>query len=264
MKLAFIGCGNMGGAILCTAIKHGALKAEDAVVFDRNPRGRGTALAANVSVTQTLLEAVRGADMIVLAVKPKDAAAAIKEAGVTLEGKALLSIVAGLSYAEINSALGKVKARVLVTMPNMPILVGCGCTGFTKETTFSQQERKTAEALFGSLGIVEWVSENKLFAFSAIAGSSPAFTAMYIEALADAAVLEGLSRNAAYRVVSQAVMGSARLISETEMHPAIIKDSVSSPGGMTIEGVKTLEKGGFRGIVMSAFGASAQKFFRLH
>jgi pyrroline-5-carboxylate reductase len=263
MKLAFIGCGNMGGAILCAVLKQGAAIPQDIVVYDRNPKGRGTAMAANVNVAVTLLEAARLSDIIILAVKPKDAVAAIREAGVTLEGKALLSVVAGFDYKAINHALGNVKARVLVTMPNLPALVGCGCTAFTNETTFTKNECEIAEKLFNTTGAVEWVDENKLHAFSAVSGCGPAFTAIFLESLADAAVLDGLNRDTAYKLAAQTVMGTCKLMLETGLHPAIIKDNTCSPEGMTIEGIKALERGAFRGCVIDAVGKSAQKFFRL-
>jgi pyrroline-5-carboxylate reductase len=138
-----------------------------------------------------------------------------------------------------------------------------GAAGFTTETTFTQDEKDFCEKLFSSIGIVEWVSEKLLFAVSALSGSGPAYTALFIEALADAAVLEGLPRATAYRLAAQTVKGTGALMLESGQHPAVIKDNVCSSGGTTIEGVKELEKGAFRYTVISAVGKAAEKFFKL-
>ncbi|GMO34772.1 MAG: pyrroline-5-carboxylate reductase [Termitinemataceae bacterium] len=260
MKLGFIGLGNMGSAILFGILKNKAINAADIIVCSRNEKGRSTAQAAKVKLAADIKEAAQYADIIILAVKPKDALDAIEQALPCLEGKALLSIVAGLQYAAIYKTLGNVKARVLVALPNTPAMVCAGVTGFTTETTFTETEKTFAVKLFSACGIVEWLSEKLLFALSALSGSGPAFTAIFIESLADAAVLEGLPRSAAYKLAAQTIAGTAALYLETGQHPGIIKDNVCSPAGTTIEGVAALEKHGFRYSVMSAISAASKKF----
>jgi pyrroline-5-carboxylate reductase len=263
MKIGFIGVGNMGGAILSGILKTGTLNAKDVIAYDHNKRGIETANAFNVHVAESIKEAVKFSDIIILAVKPKDSLAVIKEANKFLENKALLSIVAGLDYKTIHKALNGVKARVLVSLPNTPAMVGMGATGLTLETNFLKNEKHEAEKLFKAIGIVEWVNEKMLYAVSALSGSGPAFTAIFIEALADAAVLEGLPRSMAYKFAAQTVLGTGKLCLETGLHPGILKDNVCSPGGTTIEGVKELEKGAFRYTTINAVGKTAKKFFSL-
>ncbi|GMO27075.1 MAG: pyrroline-5-carboxylate reductase [Termitinemataceae bacterium] len=263
MKLGFIGCGNMGAALLEGIVKNGAAAPANIIVFDRSERGRVRASAANVKIADGISAVVCESDMVILAVKPKDAIAAIKEARQFLEGKALLSIVAGLDYHAIKLALDGVNARVLVSLPNTPAMVGAGVTGFTLETTFNEAEKAEAQRLFCALGIVEWLSESMLYALSALSGSGPAYTAVFIEALADAAVAQGIKRDTAYKLAAATVMGTGKLVLETSQHPAALKDSVCSPSGTTIEGIKALERGSFRSTVIDAVDAAAKKFFLL-
>jgi pyrroline-5-carboxylate reductase len=145
-------------------------------------------------------------------------------------------------------------------MPNTPIRVGCGATGFTLETSFTDAEKAFAQRLFEAVGQVVWVPEKLLPSLSALSGSGPAYAAIFIEALADGAVLEGLPRADAYRLAAQTVKGAAALIQDSGDHPAAVKDAVCSPGGTTIEAVCELERGAFRFTVMNAVRAAVRKF----
>lgn len=258
-----IGVGNMGGAILEGIIKSGAIKAENVTVYDVNPAALERARATGANIAGSIEELVNASDMVMLGVKPKDFRDVLQRAGKLLEGKAVLSIMAGVLYADLQNELPDVRFRILTVLPNTPMQVGAGACGFTKETTFTEEEKKFAQHLFESIGIVEWVPENLLFAVSALSGGGPAYVAMFIEALADGGVLQGLPRDVAYRLAAQTVKGTGEMILQTGIHPGAVKDGVTSPGGTTIEAVKELEKGGFRHAVISAVNESAKKFSKL-
>ena len=144
-------------------------------------------------------------------------------------------------------------------MPNTPALVGEGCTGFCCYKLVSEEEQAQAAAILGSFGRAYQVPENLLDTVVGISGSSPAYVFMFIEAMADAAVAQGMPRKQAYQFAAQSVLGSAKMVLETGMHPGELKDMVCSPAGTTIDAVRVLEEGGLRGIVMDAMHACAEK-----
>ncbi|MDR1787506.1 MAG: pyrroline-5-carboxylate reductase [Treponema sp.] len=264
--VGFIGAGSMGGAILEGALKRGGLAPSDITVFDAWPAALEKARAQGVRIAGSNAQVAAASDLTILAVKPKDALAVLAEIKEALEGRALLSIVAGLSSSAIRAALagaGPSSARLLVTLPNTPLRAGEGATGFALETTFTREEKDFARRLFEASGIVEWVPEKLLPAVSALSGGGPAYAAMFVEALADGGVLEGLPRATAYRLAAQTLKGAGALLLETGEHPGAVKDAVCSPGGTTIEAVRELERGAFRYAVMSAVSRSAEKFSRL-
>jgi pyrroline-5-carboxylate reductase len=265
MKLGFIGVGNMGAAILEGIIERGAIHARDVVFYDSYAPAVERAKKTGAEAQGSDLAVVEAADMVILAVKPKDSRETLRQIAPKLAGKALLSIVAGLNYSAIYETLGCAdgKTRALVILPNTPIRVGEGATGFTLETTFTAEEKAFAQKLFEAVGIVEWVPENLLCAVSALSGCGPAYASMFAEALADGGVLEGLPRAAACRLAAQTIKGTGKLILETGEHPGAIKDAVCSPGGTTIEGVRELERGAFRFSVINAVRKGGQKFFKL-
>jgi len=150
--------------------------------------------------------------------------------------------------------------RVVRSMPNTPAMVGEGMTGVCYEDAlFSEEEKNTIEEFFTSFGKMERVEEKLMDVVGSASGCSPAYVYMFIEALADGCVRNGLPRQTAYRMAAQAVLGSAKMVLETGMHPGELKDMVCSPGGTTIEGVAALEEGGFRSAVIKACDANFQK-----
>lgn len=257
-RLGFIGCGNMGGAILDGIISSGIINSKNINVYDisssaiEHARAKGTNIAINIK------ELCEISDIILLAVKPNVVEEVLKSSEKLLEGKALLSIVAGVSCENLKK-MANANVRILRIMPNTPAMVGEGATVLCSDNTFSEEEKKSAIEIFESVGIVEWVPEKLIDAVTGLSGGGPAYTAMFIEALADGGVREGLSRAAAYRLAAQTVLGTGKMIIETGMHPGVLKDMVSSPGGTTIEGVKALEKGGMRFAVQDAIAESTDK-----
>ena len=165
--------------------------------------------------------------------------------------KLVVSIAAGISLDIIESFLGKDK-RIIRVMPNTPALVGEGMAGLSPNELVSDEEAELVKKLFESFGKAEIVPEKLQDAVCGISGSSPAYVFMFIEAMADGAVAEGMPRAQAYKFAAQAVLGSAKMVLETGKHPGELKDAVCSPGGTTIEAVAALEQAGFRSAVIDA------------
>jgi pyrroline-5-carboxylate reductase len=241
-------------------IESGAVAADAIGVVSRSEAGRGLAVRLGARVYDEAAALARDAEMTILAVKPKDAPATLVGCRAALNNKALLSIVAGLTYQAIYRTLSDTTTRVLVALPNLALRVGAGVVGLTEETTFTPDEKKTAESLFSAGALVVWVQEKLLGALSALSGSAPAYAAMFMEALADGAVAEGLPRKMSYQLAAKTVLGTAKMLLTENCSPADIKDMVSSPGGTTIEGVDALERAAFRAGVIAAVRAGSAKF----
>ncbi|MGN0673483.1 MAG: pyrroline-5-carboxylate reductase [Anaerovoracaceae bacterium] len=245
MKIGFLGAGAMGGAILSGAIEAGVFAPEDVYVadFSQAIKDKYAAIGCNICDQNSDLGQ---ADIVVLALKPQYAQSAIESLGTSLEGKAAISIMAGLKAADVRAMISG-NVRLLRTMPNTPALVGAGAFALDAGTDLTEEEKAFAEKLFGALGIFEWMPENLIDTATGLSGAGPAYVYMFIEALADGGVLEGLPRPTALRLAAQTVFGAAKMVLETGDHPDVLKDRVCSPGGNTIVGVRTLEEHGFRG-----------------
>ena len=258
MKIGFLGAGAMGGAILSGAINAGVLDPKQVYVSDMSDKIKEKYAALGCNIVKDNEELGRAADIAVLAVKPQYAAPALAGFGSTMDGKAVISIMAGVTVERLRKMIAG-NIRVLRTMPNTPALVNAGAFALCSETDLTADEKAFAEKLFGSIGIVEWMNEHLIDTACGLSGSCPAFVAEFIEALGDGGVLEGLPRATAYRLAAQTVMGTAKMILETGMHPAQLKDMVSSPGGTTITGCQVLEEMGFRAAAINAVQAATNK-----
>ena len=263
-KLGVIGFGNMATGILNAVIKSEVLTMDEISVYEIDDKARRRAEQAGYFVTESMAQLCRSCDMVLLAVKPNRVAAALKEAGPALERKALMSIAAGVPSQKLKEFCGTYFLRVLRVMPNYPAVMGVGTMVLSSNTDFTPEERAEAERLMGAVGHVEWVEERHMDAVTGLSGSGPAFVALFIEALADGGVMEGLSRPQAMNLAMQTVMGTAKLLQEEGgLHPGELKDRVCSPGGTAIEGIKALELGQFRHTVMNAVIAASEKSKRL-
>ncbi|MGN0792054.1 MAG: pyrroline-5-carboxylate reductase [Christensenellales bacterium] len=258
MKIGFLGAGAMGGAILSGAVSAGVLDPENVYVSDVSEKILEKYAALGCNICKNNDELGKASDIVVLAVKPQYAAPALATLGDTMNGKAVISIMAGATVERIRSMI-KGDIRVLRCMPNTPALVNAGAFALCNETDLTAEEKAFAEKLFTSIGIVEWMSEKLIDTACGLSGSGPAFVALFIEALADGGVLEGLPRPTAYRLAAQTVMGTAKLIMDTGMHPGQVKDMVSSPGGTTITGCQVLEEMGFRAAAIDAVQAATNR-----
>ena len=180
-----------------------------------------------------------------------------EKAGKINENTIIVSIAAGQSLEKMSAAFGKDKIKLIRVMPNTPALVGEGMSAVAPNGNITEEELKTVLDIFSSFGKAETISENLMDTVTAVSGSSPAYVFMFIEAMADAAVLAGMPRKQAYEMAAQAVLGSAKMILETGKHPGELKDMVCSPGGTTLEAVRVLEGHGLRSSVFEAVKACA-------
>ena len=258
MKLGVIGFGNMGGAIVRGALKKGTLAVEDINVYDilevRNEEAREIGLHVSADDEAVCAES----DIILLAVKPQQMQEALGMCKKALDGKAMMSILPGATMERLKNNIDG-ETRILRLLPNTPALVFEGAFGLCNNTDFNEEEKDFAVKLYESIGVVEWVKESDIDTICGLSGGGPAYTAMFIEALADGGVKQGLTRPVAMKMAAQTVLGTAKLILETGMHPGQLKDMVSSPAGTTIEGVEVLEEGAFRHSVMKAVVAATDK-----
>ena len=257
-KIGFIGCGNMGGAILHGIVASNVVDREQIYVYDVSEAKQEEMRTIGVHVMADNEQVCVSADIVILAVKPQYMAQTLASTKQALDGKCVISIAAGLSADQIRSMIDA-KPRVLRTMPNTPAMVLSGAFALCSDCDLTDVEKQTAEALFAPLGIVEWVPEHLIDAVCGVSGSGPAYVAMFIEAMADAAVADGMPRQQAYTFAAQAVLGSAKMVLETGKHPGELKDMVCSPAGTTIEAVRVLEKEGMRSAVFEAMKACVSK-----
>lgn len=258
MKIGFIGCGNMAQAIISGLINNKMFEPDEIIASDKSSQALAAAKEKyGIHTTANNSELVLESEVLLLAVKPQVISDVISEIADTVgEQKLVISIVAGQSIAHIQQMFGR-DIKIIRTMPNTPALVGEGMTAMCYGHNVTEVEARYAAKILGSFGKVETVSENIMDAVVAVSGSSPAYVAMLIEAMADAAVQKGMARPQAYRFAAQAVYGTAKLIMETGKHPAEVKDMVCSPAGTTIEAVRVLEETGFRSSVIEAMIACA-------
>jgi len=261
-KIGFIGCGNMGGAILSGALESGVLPPENVYVYDVLPAVRQQLSPKGVTIAGSNEEVCIKSDIIILCTKPQQAPEALESCGDKLDGRGLVSIAAGVTMERLQN-MTEGTPRILRIMPNTPAMVFEGASALCSDTTLTDEESQIIEGLFSSIGIVEWVPEKLIDTVCGLSGGGPAYAAMFIEALADGAVKNGLPRTTAYRLAAQTCLGTAKMILETGIHPGELKDMVTSPGGTTIEGVDALERGGMRHAVIDCISAATAKSSKL-
>ena len=251
MKIGFIGGGNMAGAIANGVISSGLCKKQEICICDINEESLKKYDKELVKSKENK-DALKS-DYIVLAVKPFILSKVLEElASCEIDGKVFISIAAGISVDEMKQILGK-NAKVVRVMPNTPAQVGEGMTVIAKpDACVDEKELLDVVKIFSAVGKTEIMPESMLNVVTGVSGSSPAYVFMLIEAMADAGVSGGLSRDAAYKLSAQAVLGSAKMVLETGKHPGELKDMVCSPKGTTIEAVAELEKRGFRAAIIEA------------
>ncbi len=261
MNISFIGNGNMAGAIIGGLLKMGSFEASDIAISDVSGQRRQDASQKGFRVFSSNFEAASASDIIVLAVKPIVMAKALEDI-CTCEGKLVISIAAGISSDFIRQRLHP-SCRIVRVMPNTPALYGEGMSMICEDANASSDDMLIVKTIFESVGKVDFLPEKLIDAAMAVGSSGPAYIFMIIEALADGGVLCSLPRDKAYAIAAQTVLGSAKMVLESGMHPGQLKDMVCSPGGTTIEAMAVLEKRGVRGAIMEAVKACADKAGRL-
>lgn len=259
IRLAVVGGGRMGEAIVGGLIKDGALDPARITVAEPDAqRRREFTQATGVTCVASGSEAIPDADTVLIAVKPQVIDAVVGELAAGLSGSLVISIAAGISCARLESLLPP-GVSVVRVMPNTPALVGEGMALISRGSETTDDQVAIVEALFSSLGVARVLDERSQDAGSAISGSGPAYFALVVDALARAGVAEGLPRKIAEELAVQTMLGTARMLQETDLHPEELIDGVTSPGGTTIAAIGKLEAGGVRAAFSEAVAAAVRR-----
>ena len=256
-RWGFIGAGKMATALIQGLIRAGVASPETVCASDPLEAAR-SALAADsgVAVTESNARVAHRSDVLVLAVKPQSMAHVLEHLrhAVTAE-HLIISIAAGVSLATLQEGLGA-GHRIARVMPNTPALLGEGASGYCLGPHARESDEAIIRACVDSVGRSFRVSESLMDAVTGLSGSGPAFVYVMIEALSDGGVRVGLPRDVATALAAQTVLGAAKMVLETGLHPGVLKDQVTSPGGTTIAGLHALERGGLRGTLIDAVEAA--------
>ena len=258
--IGFIGAGNMGSAMIGGICNSGLVTPEQ-IFVSAHSASTVEKIHSAYGVRTTLFnkEVANASDILFLAIKPYQFADVLPDISTSLkEDCIVVSVAAGQSIAAIESLLGN-DIKLVRAMPNTPALVGESMSALCCNSNVTPEELSLIKKLFECFGKAEIVAERMIDAVIGVAGSSPAYVYMFIEAMADAAVADGMPRAMAYKFAAQSVLGAAKMVLETGKHPGELKDAVCSPGGTTIEAVAALEAGGFRDAVITAQRACVQK-----
>ena len=257
IKIACVGVGNMGRAIIAGLCSH--LSSKNIFIYDADlKQSAKLAEGCKVNVSKSANEVCEHADIIIIAVKPHiiyDVLLQIKDA---IKNKTLVSVAAGVTISSIAEKLHS-DTKIIRAMPNTPALVGKGMTALTASKNTDTSILETVKDMFQCVGETISLPENLFDAVTGLSGSSPAFVFTFIQALADAAVKLGIPRKEALLLASQTVMGAAAMVVEKLENPIALRDNVASPGGTTIEGIHVLEERGFSGTVIDAVIKAAEK-----
>jgi pyrroline-5-carboxylate reductase len=264
LKVGFLGAGKMATALARGFVSAGLVQRQDLCASDPMEAARQAfAKETGARTTTDNAEVVSSCPLLFLAVKPDqvDAVLAGIRPGFT-PNHLLVSIAAGISLGRLEKAL-PAPARVIRVMPNTPALVGASASAYAAGAEARPEDNALVERLLSSVGLALAVKESYLDAVTGLSGSGPAYAFLILEALSDGGVAAGLPRDVATRLAAQTLLGSAKLLLETGLHPGALKDMVTSPGGTTIDGLHELERGGVRGALINAVRAAADKSRRL-
>ena len=264
LTIGFLGAGKMATALARGFIRAGLVTPKQVFGSDPFPAARvafGKETGGRISNNNG--EVAELASVLILATKPDQTAAVLAEIRDRFTRRHLLiSIAAGVPTAKLEAGLPG-NSRVIRVMPNTPALVGESASAYALSKSATTADGELAQKLFSSVGVAMQVKESLLDAVTGLSGSGPAYVYQFIEALSDGGVAAGLPRDVATKLAAQTVLGSAKMVLETGIHPGALKDQVTSPGGTTIEGLHELEKGKLRGTVMSAVRAATDKSKKL-
>ena len=260
ITLAALGCGKMGGALVRGWAKSAVLDPARIRLYDvARPVADALAQETGATVSATATDAVDGADVLLLAVKPHLIIQTLADVRIALPTRCLvLSVAAGVRIADLQEA-APAGAPVIRVMPNTPSLVGAGASAFCRGPHATDAHAQTAARLFGAIGQAVEVDEKQINAVTGLSGSGPAYFYLIIEALTDGAVRVGLPRDVARTLAAQTALGAAKMVLETGEHPAALKDAVTTPGGTTIAGLAALEQAGVRSALIEAVRAACER-----
>jgi pyrroline-5-carboxylate reductase len=262
-KLSFIGAGNMASAIIKGICASKALNAAEIAVFDTDASKAGCLSAQYGVAAVSSAEQAANAQAVVFAVKPNILGGVLAQLNSVLKANnpLIISIAAGKKIEFIQNILPS--ARIMRVMPNINAIVLQAICAYCGNENITDADRAFVSGIFGSVGKCIELDEKKFPLFTIVAASSPAFTYKYIDALARAAVFYGLDKKTALEVAAQSVLGSAKMVLESEHHPYELIDRVCSPGGTTIEGIIALNELGFDNAVQAAVDRAVEKDSRL-
>ena len=260
LSVGFVGGGNMAEALIRGLVRGGHVPPERVTASaPRRERLEELRTAYGIAVTADNREVARSATVLVLSIKPQIMDKVLREIGDQIApGTLVISIAAGVDTETIEAAVPE-GVRVVRAMPNVCATVGAGATAISAGRHASEDDMVTARAIFDAVGITVTLDETHLDAVTGLSGSGPAYIFLILEALADAGVKVGLSRRNAQRLAAQTVMGSAKLLLDTDEHPGRLKDMVTSPGGTAIAGLHTLEEGGLRTTLINAVETATKR-----
>lgn len=258
--IGFIGAGNMGQAMAGGILSSGIVKAENIIFSDVSQENLKKAYKKyGVKTSNSNILTASMSNFIILSVKPNMYQNVIDEIKDYIKPETvIITIAAGITLEKLKVMFGK-NVKTVRTMPNTPAMVGEGMTAVIPNEFVTEEELKEVMDILNGFGKAEIIEEKLIDAVIAVSGSSPAYVYMMIEAMADAGVSGGMSREKAYKFAAQAVLGSAKMVLETGIHPGELKDMVCSPGGTTIEAVATLEEKGFRNAIIKAMKVCEEK-----
>ncbi len=264
MKIGFLGAGKMATALAKGFVKAGLVKPDDLVASDPLEDARAHfSSETGAQAKASNVEVFKNATVVVLAVKPNQVNGVLAEIrDYYTEQHLLISIAAGVPLARLEAGL-PASARVIRVMPNTPAIVGASASGYALGKSARKADGELANKLLSAVGISYAVSESLLDAVTGLSGSGPAYAFLMIEALSDGGVAAGLPRDIATKLAAQTLLGSAKMVLESGLHPGTLKDMVTSPGGTTIEGLHELEKGKVRAALISAVRAASEKSKKL-
>ena len=261
--IGFLGAGNMAEALVRGLLRGHAAATSIAASGPRAERMAELGERYGIHTTPDNGSLVERSEIVVLSVKPQIMRKVLDEVGERLRADALvISIAAGIPIAAIEARL-RPGTRVVRTMPNTPALVDAGATAIAGGAHATAADLADAKRIFDAVGVTVALDEYQLDAVTGLSGSGPAYIFLILEALADAGVKVGLSRRTATLLAAQTVLGSAKLLLETNEHPGRLKDMVTSPGGTAITGLHTLEQGGLRTTLMDAVEAATKRSHEL-
>ncbi len=258
--IGFIGCGNMAKAIIGGLVRSN-LTVPEKIIASAKTRETLDKVEEDYKINTTLdnKKVARKSDYLILAVKPYMHELVLEEIKNEIkEGAIVITIAAGISIDYMKKHLGN-DMLVVKAMPNTPAMVGEGVTALSFDNRIDEEIRDEVLNIFNSFGRTEILDENLMDGFTALCGSSPAYVYMMIEAMADGGVMQGIPRKQAYKMAAQAVLGAAKMVLDTGIHPGELKDNVCSPKGTTIEAVAKLEEMGFRSSIIEAMRVCGEK-----
>ena len=259
-RIALLGAGRLGESLLRGFLSSGWREPTDVIATSRRAERRDSLTALyGIETTADNAAAITGARLVILAVKPQDAVGVLAEiASSVVPEQTLLSVAAGVTTAAIESWLPD-GARVVRAMPNAPALVHEGIAGICGGDHARDEDLEVATSALGHLGAVVRVAEDDMDAVTALSGSGPAYFALLAEAMIEAGLLLGLSRDVSTRLVVQTMFGSARLLRDEQMHPVELREAVTSPGGTTTRAIRELERAGVRAAFLNAITAATER-----